>query len=73
MAKNWTPISLNKKQIGFLEKISKDCKFSGGRKFSRTAILRALLTAGKGLSLDVNNVKTEKDLKKRILLAFKTT
>ena len=69
--KKWTPVGLTKKQICFLDKISKDCKFSGGRKFSRTAILRAFLTAGKDLDIKVNNIKSEKELKKEILVAFK--
>ncbi len=71
--KKWMHVGLSKKQICFLDKLSKDCKFSGGRKFSRTAILRAFLTAVQGLSIDVNNVKTEKEMKEKILVAFKVS
>ena len=69
--KEWRHIGLTKKQICFLDKLSKDCKFSGGRKFSRTAILRTFLTAMRDLDIDVNNVRTEKELKKQVLVAFK--
>ena len=69
----WAHIGLTKKQICFLDKISKDCKFSGGRKFSRTAILRSFLTAINDLDIKVNKIKSEKDLKREILVAFKST
>jgi len=69
----WAHIGLTKKQVCFLDKISKDCKFSGGRKFSRTAILRSFLTAINDLDIKVNKIKSEKDLKREILVAFKST
>lgn len=68
--KHWGHVALTKKQICFLDKLSKDCRFSGGRKFSRTAILRTFLMVVKDLEIDVNNVKTEKELKEKILTAF---
>lgn len=68
----WAHIGLTKKQICFLDKISKDCKFSGGRKFSRTAIVRSFLTAGKDLNIKVDKIKSEKALKREILVAFKS-
>ena len=68
----WAHIGLTKKQICFLDKISKDCKFSGGRKFSRTAILRSFLTAINDLDIKVNKIKSEKALKREILVAFKS-
>ena len=69
--KHWMHIGLTKKQICFLDKLSKDCRFSGGRKFSRTAILRAFLTATQGLNINVDNVKTERVLKGQFHKAFK--
>ena len=66
----WAHIGLTKKQVCFLDKISKDCKFSGGRKFSRTAILRSFLTAVKDLDIKVNKIKSEKALKREMLVAF---
>ena len=69
----WAHIGLTKKQICFLDKISKDCKFSGGRKFSRTAILRSFLTAVRDLDIKVDKIKSERDLKREVLVAFKST
>jgi hypothetical protein len=66
-----TTASLTKKQICFLEEISKDCKFSGGRKMSRTSILRALLSASADISIDVKDIKCEEELMNRVLSAFK--
>ena len=71
MKKNWTSVSLNKKQICFLDRTSKNCRFSSGRKLSRTSILRALLTAAKKLNIDVGSVRSEEDLRRRILKSFR--
>ena len=69
--KRWGSVGLSKKQICFLDDISKDCKFSGGHKLRRTAILRAFLIAGKKLNINVNNIKSEKSLRERMITAFK--
>ena len=69
--KEWTTVALNKRQICFLDGISKGSKFSGGRKLSRTSILRALLKTAKKLDIDVNQVRGERDLKERVLESFK--
>ncbi|MBU1047040.1 MAG: hypothetical protein KKD10_00355 [Candidatus Omnitrophica bacterium] len=69
--KEWTTVNLNKRQICFLDEISKKSKFSGGRKLSRTAILRAILKAANKLDIDVSGIKTEKELKERLLESFK--
>ena len=68
----WTTVRLTKRQLCFLDKISKGCKFSGGRRFSRTSILRAFLRAGKRLDVNVDGIKTEGDLKRRVVAAFKS-
>lgn len=68
--KKWSHIGLSRKQICFLDKLSKKCKFSGGKTLSRSVILRALLTVLKDLDLDVKDVKTEKELKERMLVGF---
>jgi len=67
----WTSVSLNKSQICFLDGISKTCKFTGGRKLTRASIIRALLRVGKKLDIDVNGVKTEEELKEKILASFR--
>jgi len=68
--KCWICISLNKRQICFLDEISKGCRFSGGRKMCRTSILRALLKAVRKLDIDVTSVKSEEELKNRVIEAF---
>ena len=69
--RKWTSVSLNRKQVCFLDGISKTCKFTGGRKLTRTSIIRAFLIAGKKLDIDVNGVRTEEELKERMLGSFK--
>ena len=71
LRKQWTTVALSKKQICFLDGISKDSKFSGGRKLSRTSILRAILKVARRLSIDVTGVRTEKKLKERVLESFR--
>ena len=63
-------VRLSRPQIEFLERLSRECLFSGGRKFSRTALIRCLFGAVKGLKIDASAVKSEKELKQRILKAF---
>lgn len=71
ISKGWTTVALDKKQICFLDEISKRSRFSGGRKLSRTSILRAILKVAKVLDIDVSEVRTEKELKDRILVSFR--
>ena len=66
----WTTVALNKKQICFLDGISKKSKFSGGRKLSRASILRAIIKATSKFHIDVSEVKAEKQLKERVLASF---
>ncbi|MFC1621429.1 hypothetical protein ACFL2G_03895 [Candidatus Omnitrophota bacterium] len=63
--------NLSKKHICFLDTISKKCRFSNGKNLCRTSIIRALLKACKRLDIDVCNVKTEKELKRRVVDSFK--
>lgn len=69
--RRWTSVNLDKKQICFLDEISKNCKFTSGRKMSRTSVIRAFLRAWKKLDIDVNGVKSEEDLKERMAASFK--
>lgn len=69
--RKWTSVSLSKSQICFLDGISKACRFTGGRKFTRTSIVRVFVKVGMNLDIDVNGVKTEKELKEKILASFK--
>lgn len=71
--KEWTTVALNKRHICFLDKVSKGSKFSGGRKLSRTAILRAIIRAAENLDIDVDRVRSEKELRGRVLESFKSS
>ena len=68
----WTCVSLSKKQLCFLDEISKNCKFPGGRKLCRTSIVRAFLMAAQKLDIDATGIKSEEELKERVLASFKT-
>jgi len=67
----WSTATLNKKQICFLDKISKGAKFTGGKKLSRAAIIRTLVNAAQKLDIDISGVKSEEQLRDRFLIAFK--
>jgi len=69
--KEWTTVALNKRHICFLDELSKRSKFSGGRKLSRTSILRAIIKVATKLDIDVDQVRSEKELKERVLESFK--
>lgn len=69
--KKWTCVSLNKKQLCFLDEISKNCKFSGGKKLCRTSIIRAFLKAAQKLDIDASGIKSEEELKERMLISFR--
>jgi len=58
---------LTQKELDYLDKVSSKVRFSGGFKLSRAEILRALVKAMKEMEVDVSGVKTEKQLKDRIL------
>lgn len=66
----WTTVALDKKQAHFLDNISKNARFTGGGKLSKTAIMRTLIRVAKRLDVDANEVKSEGQLKKRFLVAF---
>ena len=63
--------TFTKQHLCFLDAISKQVKFSGGKNLSRTSILRVLLDVTRKLDVDVSHVRSEEDLKSRIIAAFK--
>lgn len=67
-----TSAALTKQNLCFLDKISKGAKFTGGKKFSRTSILKTAVEVTKKLYVDVSNVKTEKELENRFKEAFRS-
>lgn len=68
--RSWTTVAIDKKQAHFLDTISKNARFTGGRKLSKTAIMRTLIRVAKRLDVDTNEVKSEEQLKKSFLAAF---
>jgi len=65
-----TCICLTEEQVDFLNDISGRCRCSGGKKLSRTAIVRALLTAIRELDINAKTIKDEKQLESKIIGAF---
>ena len=67
----WTSAKITKQQLCFLDGISKNAKFSGGKKFSRASVLRSVLGVAKKLNIDVGGVRSEEELEHRFLSALK--
>jgi ribosome maturation protein Sdo1 len=65
------PISITKDMEAWLQSLSNEMKSSGGYKLPKSYIIRALLDATMDLKIDVDGVKTEDELVKRILKAIK--
>ncbi len=61
---------LNREEIDFLDKLSKDALFSTGIKLSRTQILRSLVEAMRDLNFKTKGIKKEENLTKRIIKAI---
>ncbi|MFC1594197.1 hypothetical protein ACFL38_02600 [Candidatus Omnitrophota bacterium] len=57
---------LNREEIDFLDKLSKDALFSTGTKLSRTQILRALIKAIRQVGLNSKEVDSEEAMVERI-------
>jgi hypothetical protein len=55
----------------WFQKLSTTMKSTGGYKMPRSYIIRAFLDAVMTLNIDVSGVKTQEELKKRILEAIK--
>jgi len=58
---------LDRVQVDFLDKLSKDALFSTGTKLSRTKIISAMLDAMRELHVTASGVKTSEEFEKRIL------
>ena len=57
---------LNREEVDFLDKLSKDALFSMGVKLSRTQILRALVEAAKTLNLETQDINSEEALIRKL-------
>ena len=68
-----TYITLTKAQVDFLNNISKRCGCSGGKKLSRTAIIRVLIGVlmQEELNITAKTIKNEEQLKRKLIEAFR--
>ncbi len=64
------PITMTDKMISFMENMSMKSKVTGGRKLPNTAIVRAAVSVLMELDVDARNIKTEDELKTRIVQAM---
>ena len=62
---------LDRQEIDFLDKLGKDALFSNGTKIPRTKIIEVLIDILSKADIDVKGIKTEEELKERILGAMK--
>lgn len=58
---------LSREQVDFLDNIAKDALFTTGYKLSRTKIISAFIDSIRSLSLDGKNVKSDQELKNKII------
>lgn len=65
------PLTVTKEMEDWLYNLSKKLRDCGGYKLPKTYILRALIGAIMKLDIDLNNIKDEKELEKRIIDAIK--
>ena len=65
------PISISKDTESWLQRLGAKMKSSGGYKLPKSYIVRALLNAAMKLNIDVSKVKTEEELRERILKAIR--
>lgn len=63
-------VALSKEQISFLDNLLKCCRYSGGKNFSKVAIIRSLISAVREIDIDLEKIKGEKQLTDRVLQAF---
>jgi len=61
---------LDRDQVDFLDKLSKDALFSTGTKLSRTKIIAAMLDVIRQLHVTASGVKTSQEFEKKIIEAM---
>jgi hypothetical protein len=62
---------LDRKEIDFLDKLGKDALFYNGLKIPRTKIIQLMVDILTRTNVDVKGIKTEQELKERILGAMR--
>jgi len=60
-------VFLNRNEDAYLESLSSNAKFSGGRKLSKTRIIEAMVKAFSATDLDVRGVSTYEELYNRVI------
>jgi len=59
-------VFLNREEDAYLETLASTAKFSGGKKLSKTKLIEAMVRAFSTTKLDVQGVKTDEELLKRV-------
>ena len=65
------PISITKEMESWLQEFSNTMKATGGYKLPKSYVIRSLLGAIMKLKIEVQGVRTEEELAKRIISAIK--
>ncbi len=60
-------VFLNREEDAYLENLASTAKFSGGKKLSKTKLIEAMVRAFRKTSLDVQGVKDDAELLKRVI------
>ena len=63
-------VRLSKKHLEFLNSLSRCCCYSGGKRLSRSEIIRTFADVTRSLNIKLSEVKSEKQLTKKICEAF---
>ena len=59
-------VFLNREEDAYLESLASTAKFSGGKKLSKTKLIEAMVRAFRNTKLDVQGVKTDEELLRRV-------
>ena len=59
-------VFLNREENTYLETLASTARFSGGRKISKTRLIKAMVQAFSTAKLDVHGVRTDEELIKRV-------
>ena len=62
---------LDRQEMDFVDKLGKDALFSSGIKIPRTKIIQVMVDILRKTNIDVKGIKTQQELKERILGAMK--
>lgn len=60
-------VFLSREEDAYLETLASTAKFSGGKKLSKTKLVEAMVRAFRSSNLDVRGVKTDDELRERVI------